>query len=117
MEKNFNPYLISKALEIAAENPTGFTVSPDMTEFPETGYAVAVDRLQNTGTLGFLRSLLHALANGYHFGGWWDKETDVFYWDAVKVFPMGQLKEATQFAHDNQQIAFYDIANGVEIRL
>lgn len=112
----FNKYLVTAALEIAAEHPQGFTVSPDMTEIPTQGYAVAVRETQNHfGVVGFLRALAYALENNLHLGGWLDEKTGDYYFDAVKVFPEGKLNEAFAFAVDNQQLAFFDIGNGVVI--
>lgn len=118
MKSKFNPYLITAVLECTKKNPFGFTIAPDMLTEPVEGYAVACLATQGLhGTIGFLRALALALEYGMHFGGWLDTETGVWYWDAVHVFPMGQLREATQYAKDQRQIAFFDIANGVEIRL
>ena len=118
MEKTFNPYLITAALECAKQNPDGFTISPDMTEQPTQGYAVALSHLElkNKGIVGFLQILSWCLEHGYHFGGWKDKETGIVHWDAVQIFEEGQLKQAAWAAYVNDQIAFFDLGNGVEIR-
>lgn len=116
--KTFNPYLITAALECAKNNPSGFTIAPDMLTEPTEGYAVSKQDTRGLhGTVGFLTALAYALEHGSHFGGWLDEESGLWHWDATRVFPMGQLREAVQSAKDQRQIALFDIANGVEIRL
>ena len=118
MDKSLNPYLVTAALECAKQNPDGFTIAPDMLTQPTEGYAVAMwtDK-ENKGTIGFLNMLAYCLEYNRHFGGWLDKKTGTTHWDAVKIFPVGQLKEATIFAEKEQQLALFDLSNGVEIRL
>ena len=118
MEKTLNPYLVTAALECAQNNPDGFTIAPDMLTQPTEGYAVACLATQGLhGTVGFLKALAYALENGMHFGGWLDTKTGLWYWDAIQLFPIGQLKEAKEYGEGQHQIALWDLANGVEIRL
>jgi hypothetical protein len=117
MEKNLNPYLVTAALECAQQNPSGFTISPDMLTEPTEGYAVASLATQGLhGTVGFLKALAYALEHEMYFGGW-QNEDGIWYWDAVSVFPVGKLMEAHFYASFQSQLAFYDISNKVEIRL
>jgi hypothetical protein len=114
----FNSYPITAALEVAANNPEGFTISHDMTEQPTSGYAVAIPETQGShGICGFLRTLAYAIENGTYFGGWLDTKTMEYYWDAVRVFPEGKLQDASEYGRSTGQIAIFDLGNGVEIRL
>ena len=114
----FKTNCILRALEVAQENTQGFTIWHDMSEMPTSGYAVAYRETQDShGITGFLRSLAFAIDNNTHFGGWLDKDTEKYYFDAVKVFEVGELKQAIAFAIQERQIAIFDITNGVEIRI
>ena len=114
----FKTNCILRALEVANDNPNGFTIWHDMSEMPTSGYAVAYRETQNShGITGFLRALAFAIDNNTHFGGWLDTDADKFYFDAVKVFEVGELKQAVTFAIQERQIALFDITNGVEIRV
>ena len=111
-----NPFIINKAIEIANSNPDGFTVAPDMLSRPTSGYCVAHRHTQNSfGLVGFLGALAFAINNDLHFGGWYNRKNGLYYFDAVRIFPIGQLEAATNFAKEQEQIALFDLANGMEI--
>jgi hypothetical protein len=113
-----NPYLITAALEIVAKNPDGFTISPDMTEQPQSGYACALQETQGShGTLGFLKTLAYAIEHGLHFGGWLNEANGEYYFDAVRIFGEGQLNAAVKFGLEQNQIAIFDLGNMLEINL
>ena len=116
MEK-LNAYIITAALEVAAKNPDGFTISWDMTEQPVTGYAVALPNKGHHGTVGFLTALALAIEKTAYFGGWMDKNSGIWYWDTVEVYPLGQLEAAMKAGKRGGEIAIYDIGNAVDIRL
>ena len=107
---DFKPARITKALEIANDNPLGFTITNDMSEMPQSGYAVALAATQNSfGLSGFLRALAFAIDNDLHFGGWLDEKSGKYYFDAVRVFPEGKLDEAVDFATQEGQLAIYSL--------
>lgn len=112
----FKPARILKALEVANDNPDGFTISNDMSEMPQTGYAVALAATQGSfGLSGFLRALAFAIDKGLYFGGWLNKEDGQYYWDAVRVFAPAKYEAAMKFAALNKQIAIYDLNEQVVI--
>lgn len=109
------PYILRRLAELIETRPDGFTISSDMTEEPTKGYAVAVT--QNCFGLEGLGRVLHEVGINptYHIGGWLDKNTGLFYFDAVRV--VETLAEAKQIGHDYRQMAIFDLENGIEIRL
>ena len=114
----FKPARILKALEIANDNPDGFTISNDMSEMPERGYAVALAATQGSfGLPGFLRALALAVDENLYFGGWLNKADGQYYWDAVRLFPQGQLQAADEFAQQQGQIALFNLDEGIEMQV
>lgn len=112
----FKPSRIIKALEVANDNPDGFTISNDMAEMPERGYAVALAATQcSFGLPGFLRALALAVDENLYFGGWLNKEDGQYYWDAVRVFAPAEYEAAMNCALENKQIAIYDLNEQVVI--
>jgi len=57
------------------------------------------------------------MENDKTIGGWLDEESGLFYFDSVRVFSETEFKEATEFAKQNEQIAFYNLTYEEEIRL
>ena len=109
------PYILRRVAELIETRPDGFTISSDMTEEPVTGYAVAVT--QYCFDLEGLGRVLKTIGSNpaYHLGGWLDKETGKFYFDAVRV--VETIEEAKQIGKENCQLAIFDLANMAEIRL
>ena len=113
-----NKKLCSDLMVITAENADGFTVDANTLQPITKGYAVAMAETQNSFNAEGLARVIEfvngsTVANA--FGGWLDRETGLFYWDAVTV--VEDLETARAIAKRNKQIAFFDLANGVEIRL
>ena len=116
MKKNL---VISSVAAIAAINPEGFTVNVT------TGYAVALKRTQNSfGAEGLAKvaNVIEELQasgnlNGrtFAFGGWYDSESGLYYYDATVIF--ADRAEAIEAGRANEQIAIFDLANLEEIRL
>ncbi len=108
------------------ENLDGGTVSvnPGVT-VPSKGYVVAL-KGEGTTTSDFGleysnevfawidRAKIVADWNNGFLGVWTDTETDVVYFDVVKVLP--EKAAALKLARDTQEIAIFDLANGKEIR-
>ena len=59
----------------------------------------------------------HSLQNDKKIGGWLNNENGLFYFDSVKVFKNSELKEAVEFAIENEQIAIFDLTNLKEIKI
>ena len=108
-------YILRRLAELIETHPDGFTISSDMTEVPTKGYAVAVT--QNCFGLEGLGRVLHEVGINptYHIGGWLDKNTGLFYFDAVRV--VETLTEAKQIAAETCQLAIFDLENAIEIRV
>lgn len=108
-------YILRRLADLIETYPDGFTISSDMTEVPTKGYAVAVT--QNCFGLEGLGRVLHEVGINptYHIGGWLDKNSGLFYFDAVRV--VESLAEAKKIAAETCQLAIFDLENGIEIRL
>ena len=97
---------------IASAHPDGFTVNISNGFRKETkGFAVAYKETQNS--FGPAKACEHALKNDNIVGGWLDNGK--YYFDSVKVF--SEEAEAREFAIENDQIAYFDLNNGVNVRL
>lgn len=106
-------HLISAILEIAKENPLGFTVDLTTLKKVTKGISVAYfDTQDSFGEEGLKRVLNHALSHEKKVGGWLNEENDQFYFDSIRIFT--NLEEAKLFGRENKQIAIFDLR---ELRL
>ena len=122
MKKNL---VISSVAAIAALNPDGFTVNAENLQPVKSGYAVALKKTQNSfGTDGLSKvaNVIAKLQNSGNlngqtlaFGGWYDSESGLYYYDATVIFE--DRAEAIEAGRANEQIAIFDLANLEEIRL
>ena len=122
MKKNL---VISTVAAIAAINPDGFTVNAANLQPVTTGFAVAMKQTQNSfGAEGLAKvaNVIEELqASGNFngrtlaFGGWYDSESGLYYYDATVIFQ--DRAEAIEAGRANDQIAIFDLANLEEIRL
>lgn len=122
MKKNL---VISTVAAIAAMNPEGFTVNAANLQPVTTGYAVALKRTQNSFGADGLAKVANVIeelqASGDQngrtlaFGGWYDSESGLYYYDATVIFE--DRAEAIEAGRANDQIAIFDLANLEEIRL
>lgn len=122
MKKNL---VISTVAAIAAINPEGFTVNAATLQPITTGYAVALKRTQNSfGAEGLAKvaNVIEELQRASEmngrtlaFGGWYDSESGLYYYDATVIF--ADRAEAIEAGRVNEQIAIFDLANLDEIRL
>lgn len=122
MKKNV---VISSVAAIAAMSPEGFTVNAANLQPVTTGFAVAMKQTQNSfGTEGLAKvaNVIEELQasgniNGrtLAFGGWYDSESGLYYYDATVIFQ--NRAEAIEAGRANDQIAIFDLANLEEIRL
>lgn len=121
MKKN----LVSCVAAIAALNPEGFTVNAATLQPVTTGYAVALKKTQNsfgneglakvTNVIEKLKALGNLNGRTLAFGGWYDSESGLYYYDATVIFQ--DREEAIEAGRANEQIAIFDLANLEEIRL
>ena len=102
---------------IAATHPKGFTYNIQEGEMQLTGYAVAVAATQDShGAEGFLKVVEYAIKNDIQcVGGWLDKKTGRFYFDATVI--VSEKKEAIALGKANKQIAIFNLNSKREIRL
>lgn len=122
MKKNL---VISRVAAIAAMSPEGFTVDAANLQPVTTGFAVAMKQTQNSfGAEGLAKvaNVIEELqASGnldgrtLAFGGWYDSESGLYYYDATVIFQ--DRAEAIEAGRANDQIAIFDLANLEEIRL
>lgn len=122
MKKNL---VISSVAAIAVMSPEGFTVDAANLQPVATGFAVALKRTQNSfGAEGLAKvaNVIEELqASGnldgrtLAFGGWYDSESGLYYYDATVIFQ--DRAEAIEAGRANDQIAIFDLANLEEIRL
>ena len=114
MEKN----LFKALAAIAAVNVEGYTVDAHTLQPVTTGYAVAVAATQNSfGPEGLARVIDYVTTHddATVFGGWYNSENGQYYYDATII--VTSYKEARRLAELNKQIAFFDLAQGEEIKL
>lgn len=109
MNKN---QLVNSIYDIACRNPHGFTVDTVNCEPITEGYAVACHYTQNSfGVAGLHKSVRYAKKNQLAVGGWHDEYTNVFHFDAVKIFAPIQngLQRAINVARAEKQRAIYSL--------
>ena len=122
MKKNV---VISSVAAIAAMSPEGFTVNAANLQPVTTGFAVAMKQTQNSFGAEGLAKVVNVIeelqASGnldgrtLAFGGWYDSESGLYYYDATVIFQ--DRAEAIEAGRANDQIAIFDLANLEEIRL
>lgn len=122
MKKNL---VISSVAAIAVMSLEGFTVNAANLQPVTTGFAVAMKQTQNSfGAEGLAKvaNVIEELQasgnlNGrtLAFGGWYDSESGLYYYDATIIFQ--DRAEAIEAGRANDQIAIFDLANLEEIRL
>ena len=117
--------VIKKVAAIAALNHAGFTVNAANLQPVTSGFAVAMKQTQNSfGNEGLAKVAnvideLQASGNlngrALAFGGWYDSESGLFYYDATLIYQ--DREKAIEAGRTNEQIAIFDLANLEEIRL
>lgn len=99
-------------------NPNGFTLDIETMKPVKYGISVAYEATQDSfGKESLNRVINHALEHSKTIGGWFDTESNRFYFDSVKVFRNSEISEAIKFAKENNQLAIYDLTNITEIRI
>jgi hypothetical protein len=110
---------VSAVAAVAAANPEGFTVNAYTGETPAEGYAVALAETQDSHDAEGLARVLELIQSGTtraaYVGGWLDRETGRYYYDATVL--VQDRAEALALGRANKQIAIFDLANLEEIRL
>lgn len=117
MNKKETSILIALAT-IAINNKEGFTVSAANLQPVKKGYAVAVADTQNSFGLEGLANVFkyvseHPEINA--FGGWYNSKNKKYYFDATVI--VDDLAAALELGRINNQLAIFDLANGLQIDL
>lgn len=104
--------------QIAQKNPQGFTVDHNLRPITN-GYSVATKYTQNSfGLTGLAHVVAIALFQNLErfdgVGGWLNTDNGEYYYDAIKIF--NTEAEANFYAWENDQISFFDLTNGIEIK-
>ena len=99
-------------------HPDGFTVDIRGRKEPSEGISVAYAATQNRHSKEDLGDVVsHALAHDGYVGGWWNSEDSLYYYDSVRILPESDPSEAVSFALENEQLAFYVLSTGEEVRI
>ena len=99
-------------------HPDGFTVDIRGRKEPSEGISVAYAATQNRHSKEDLGDVVsHALAHDGYVGGWWNSEDSLYYFDSVRIIPESEPGEAVSFALENEQLAFYVLSTGEEVRI
>lgn len=110
---------IIKYLEVIATlNPAGYTVDANTLQPLSHGYCVAVAATQNSfGPEGLRKVVEYVQGHGNvnAFGGWYDSESGLYYYDATVVCE--DLGEAVEMARTNKQLAIFCLDTMEEIRI
>ena len=99
-------------------HPDGFTVDIRGRKEPSEGISVAYAATQDRHSKEDLGDVVsHALAHDGYVGGWWNREDSLYYFDSVRIIPESEPGEAVSFALENEQLAFYVLSTGEEVRI
>ncbi len=99
-------------------HPDGFTVDIRERKEPSEGISVAYAATQDRHSKEDLGNVVsHALAHDGYVGGWWNSEDSLYYYDSVRILPESDPGEAVSFALENEQLAFYVLSTGEEVRI
>jgi hypothetical protein len=110
--------LLDRVWEYSKKNPDGFTLNIESFKPVRFGIIVAFKETQNHFGKQDLENVInHSLKNSKMIGGWLNYENGLYYFDSVKVFRNSELKEAIEFAIENEQIAIFDLTNLKEIKI
>lgn len=110
--------LIERVWEYSKNNPNGFTLNIENFKEVKFGIIVAYKETQNSFTKQHLENVInHSLKHQKLIGGWLNVENRLYYFDSLKAFKNSELKEAIEFAKQNEQIAIFDLTNLKEIRI
>ena len=99
-------------------HPDGFTLDIRERKEPTEGISVAYAATQDRHSREDLDYVVtHALAHDGYVGGWWNSEDSLYYFDSDRLFPESNPGEAVSFALENEQLAFYVLSTGEEVRI
>lgn len=104
--------------DFAKNHPDGFTLNMRTMTKPSEGIAVSYAETQGTHSRSSLgRVIAHALANEGYVGGWFDKESQRYFFDSTRLFPEDSLTAALLAGVTNGQLSVFILSSGTEINL
>jgi fructokinase len=104
--------------EYSLINPNGFTLNIETMKPVKYGISVAYEETQDSfGKESLNRVINHALEHSKTVGGWFDTDSNRYYFDSVKIFKNSEIDIAIEFAKNHNQLAIYDLTNLEEIRI
>ena len=110
--------LVDQVWNFSQSHPEGFTLDIRTMEEPTEGIAVSYACTHKYNSYFALRFVIeHALKHDGYVGGWYDSESNQYFFDSTRLFPEDQMEEAIEFARIHNQIAIYIISSGKEIRI
>ncbi|WP_176553138.1 hypothetical protein [Bacteroides sp. KFT8] len=110
--------LIDGVWEYSLINPNGFTLNVETMKPVKYGISVAYKETQDSfGKESLNRGINHALEHSKTVGGWFDTDSNRYYFDSVKIFKNSEIDKAIEFAKNHNQLAIYDLTNIKEIRI
>ena len=110
--------LIDGVWEYSLINPNGFTLNVETMKPVKYGISVAYKETQDSfGKESLNRVINHALEHSKTVGGWFDTDSNRYYFDSVKIFKNSEIDKAIEFAKNHNQLAIYDLTNIKEIRI
>lgn len=108
--------LVQTIKKIARKNPEGFTVDLKANPVKASGFVISIPETQNSHTDEQLRAVVKtAIKNDCYIGGWMDRETGRFHYDASII--VQDRRKALDLAKKYGQIAIFDLNTMTEIRL
>lgn len=90
--------------EYYKQHPKGFTLNIRTCEEVKEGIVVSYKATQNNfGKEGLKASIIHALSHCGIIGGWFDQESNLYYFDSDTLFEETMLEQALEWARKNNQ--------------
>ena len=106
------------ASELLTASATGGTISTTDVDVPSAGYVVGIAGLgvtENNNDMGAIAHWVALNLDSDHLGVWSDEATGTTYLDVVRVITDRAMAES--LARLTGEIAIWDLANRVEIRV
>lgn len=101
-------HLIERVWEYSLNNPQGFTIDLESFKPIKKGIAVAYLETQNCHSKMSLELVInHSKNHNDKIGGWLD--SDLYYFDSVRIFETNDLENAIEFAKSQKQIAIFNL--------
>ena len=108
--------IADKVWAFSQSHPNGFTLDIRTMTEPTEGIAVSYAATQDSHSRSQLDKVVnHAIQNDGYVGGWYNKETGLYYFDSTRLFPEDSLQAAIRFGKENGQQSVYILSLSTEI--